>query len=173
MDTTSLHAFLAAAALCQTETPSASPAPAAQPGGVLVPGAGDPAAPSPGPGPAGGPAGGAGGGGGGNFIWIMLLVMLVFIVMTSMAGRKEKRRRAALLAAVKRGDRVQTVGGEIGTIVELTDSEMVLRVDEASNTRIRFARSALQQVLQSRDAKPGAGAAELEPKPRAEATTAR
>ena len=48
---------------------------------------------------------------------------------------------------MKRGDRVQTVGGEIGTVVDLTESEMTLRVDETSNTRIRFARSAIQQVL--------------------------
>jgi preprotein translocase subunit YajC len=86
--------------------------------------------------------------------------------MTTMAGRKEKKKRAQMLSGVKRGDRVQTIGGEIGSIVELSDTEMVLRVDEASNTRIRFARSALQQVLRE-------GKAAEDAKARTEPTPAR
>lgn len=84
---------------------------------------------------------------GGSMIWILLLFMVLMIAMTSMSGRKEKKRREAMLAAVKRSDRVQTLGGIIGTVVDITPQEVVLRVDEVSNTRIRFARSAVQQVL--------------------------
>jgi preprotein translocase subunit YajC len=93
----------------------------------------------------------------------LLLVMVVFILMTTMAGRKEKKRRAALLSSVKRGDRVQTVGGEIGTVVDLTDTEMTLRVDEVTNTRIRFTRSALQQVL--KEGKEADAKVKIEPTP--------
>ncbi|MCC6661270.1 MAG: preprotein translocase subunit YajC [Phycisphaerales bacterium] len=86
----------------------------------------------------------------GGFTFLPVLVILVvMILITSMSGRKEKKRRAAILAGVGKNDRVQTVGGIIGTVVELTETEMVLRVDEAANTRVRFARSALQQVLRS------------------------
>jgi len=42
---------------------------------------------------------------------------------------------------------VQTVGGVIGTVVELKSDEVVLKVDDSGHTRIRFARSAIQQVL--------------------------
>jgi preprotein translocase subunit YajC len=61
------------------------------------------------------------------------------------------------------------VGGIIGTVVDLTSTEMVLRVDESSNTRIRFARSAVQQVL--REGK--AASADVELKPGAEPAPAR
>lgn len=102
-------------------------------------------------------------------MWILLLGMIVLMfVMTSMSGKKQEKQRKALLAAAKRNDRVQTVGGIIGTIIDLTDTEMVLRVDEPSNTRIRFARSALQQVL--REGKEPART-ELEAKSRSEAAT--
>jgi preprotein translocase subunit YajC len=97
---------------------------------------------------------------------VLILGMVVFLLMTTMAGRKEKKKRAQMLSGVKRGDRVQTIGGEIGSIVELSDTEMVLRVDEASNTRIRFARSALQQVLRE-------GKAAEDAKARTEPTPAR
>jgi preprotein translocase subunit YajC len=52
-----------------------------------------------------------------------------------------------MMASLKKQDKVQMIGGEIGTIAELTDDEVVLRVEEG---RIRFARSAVQAVLASK-----------------------
>jgi preprotein translocase subunit YajC len=119
----------------------------------------------------GGP-GNTGGGGSApgfpNMFWILILGMLAVIVMSSLSGRKQEKQRRALLSAVKRGDKVQTSGGVLGTVVELTDHEMVLRVDEASNTRIRFTRAALQQVL--RESKEGPKG-DVEAKPRSEAAS--
>jgi preprotein translocase subunit YajC len=127
--------------LAQNQVPGAPPGPlvpGASPGAGETPSTTQPA-PSPGPPP---PQPGIG-----TFIWPILIVMVLFILLTSLSGRKERKRREQLLSGVSRNDRVQTVGGIIGTVVELTDNEMVLRVDEASNTRVRFARSALQQIL--------------------------
>lgn len=85
--------------------------------------------------------------GGMLFLLLPLVLLVALMVFGSMSQRKEQRRRRELLASVQRNDRVQTIGGVIGTVAELTDDEIVLRVDEASNTRVRFARSAVQQVL--------------------------
>lgn len=143
----------------------------AAPPGPFVPGA--PANPSqtgtqqPDPGlPAPGTPGGGGGGlGGFNMLLPLLVVMVLFVLMTGMSGRKERKKRAELLAGIGKNDRIQTMGGIIGTVVELTDQEMVLRVDEASNTRIRFARSAVQQVLRSARDKGSGNGTDLEVKP--------
>ena len=61
--------------------------------------------------------------------------------------RKEKKRRAELLSAIKKGDRVQTVGGAIGTVTDIRDNDITVRVDDNTGTRIRFARSAVQTIL--------------------------
>ncbi len=84
---------------------------------------------------------------GGGFLFLMLGLLVFMIVMSSMGQRKEKKKRAELLASLGKHDRVQTAGGVIGTIVELRDQEVVVKVDESTNTKIRFARSAVQQVL--------------------------
>jgi len=91
--------------------------------------------------------------------------------MTSMSGRKQKKQREQMLGSLKRNDKVLTSSGIIGTVADLTDHEMVLRVDEASNTRIRFARSAVQQIL--RDAKESGRTADVEVKPKLEAAASR
>jgi preprotein translocase subunit YajC len=52
-----------------------------------------------------------------------------------------------MLSALKRHDRVQTIGGVIGAVVEVKDDEVVLKVDETNNIKMRFARSAVQQII--------------------------
>lgn len=74
-------------------------------------------------------------------------VMILMLVITSLTGRKEKKKRAEMMSTLARMDRVQTIGGIIGTVVEVEDAEVVLRVDETSNTRIRFSKSAISNVL--------------------------
>lgn len=88
-----------------------------------------------------------------NFSLILLMgaVALMFIMM-SMSGRREKKKRAAMMAAMAKGDKVQSIGGILGTVVELRDDEIVVKVDENANTRLRFARSAIQSIVESKNA---------------------
>lgn len=81
--------------------------------------------------------------------FLIILVVMMMILMMTMGGRKERRRRTAMLSALKKHDRVQTSGGIIGTITEIKDDELILRVDEGSNTRIRFARAAVVSVIRA------------------------
>lgn len=103
--------------------------------------------------------------GGGDFTFLILMfgLLLFLIIMSVVSSRKEKKRREQLLSSVSTNDRVQTVGGILGTVVELRDDEVVLRVDENTNTRIRFSKAAVQQIVRKADgSKPGQTA---EPKP--------
>jgi len=104
--------------------------------------------------PALGPSGQPGGGPGvapspfgGGFIWFILVMFLFMIGMQMFSGRKEKKRRAEMLGSIARHDRVQTTGGLIGTVSEVRDTEVVLKVDEATNTKVRITRHAVAQVL--------------------------
>ncbi len=88
-------------------------------------------------------------------LWIMpvLLVMLVFMtVMGSRREKAERAKRADFLKALGKNDRVVTTSGIIGSIVELKDDEIVLKVDDANNTRIRFTRAAVQEVRRKANA---------------------
>lgn len=85
-------------------------------------------------------------------ILLPLILIMVFMFWTgSSAQRKEKKKRESMLSALKRHDRVQTIGGVIGSVVEIKDNEIVLKVDETNNVKMRFSKSAVQQVLDSRE----------------------
>ena len=82
-----------------------------------------------------------------NFIPIILIVV-VFYIFLWRTKRKDSQKRTDMLGQLKRGDRVQTIGGILGTVVEAREADVLLKVDETSNTKIRFSRSAIHRVLE-------------------------
>jgi preprotein translocase subunit YajC len=80
--------------------------------------------------------------------WVPIIgVVVIMWLFLSRSKKTQDRKRDELLKSLKKGDRVQTIGGIIGNVVEVRDGEVLLKVDETSNTKIRFARSAIHRVL--------------------------
>lgn len=78
-----------------------------------------------------------------------ILVLYFFIVMKPQ--RKEQKARQSMLSALKKNDRVLTIGGIIGTVSNISadGEEVTLRVDDSA--KIRFIRSSIQKVLHDGD----------------------
>ena len=71
-------------------------------------------------------------------------MLVVFMLLSSRGQKKrEKRQREELYAKMSKNDRVLTIGGVIGTIVSVKDDEVVLKVDESSNTKMISIKSAV------------------------------
>ena len=79
------------------------------------------------------------------FPLIMGLVILYFFIFRNKRGGEKKRE--GMLSQLKKGDKIQTIGGIIGTVLTVDDSEVLVKVDETSNTKIRFSRNAIHRVL--------------------------
>lgn len=88
---------------------------------------------------------------GGTATWMSLLpFVLMFVIFYFLLIRPQQKRQKArnmLLSNLKKGDKVVTVGGMHGKIVELTDDTVVLLVNDA--TRLTFNRSAIDSVVSS------------------------
>jgi preprotein translocase subunit YajC len=85
----------------------------------------------------------------GLFPVALMLAMIVFLFLTMRSQKKrEKRERQELNERMRKGDRVLTVGGAIGTIISVKDDEVVVKVDETTNTKMTFIKSAIQKVLE-------------------------
>ena len=74
-------------------------------------------------------------------------MVAVMMIMGSKNKRKQDKQLSDLLGNLKRGDKVQTIGGIIGTVVEARENDVLLKVDETNNTKIKFARKAIHRVL--------------------------
>jgi len=77
--------------------------------------------------------------------FLVMAAIFYFILIRPQSA--EKKKRAAMLAAVKKNDRIVTIGGILGTVLSVKDDEVTLKVDESSNTKITFTRSAIARVI--------------------------
>ena len=96
------------------------------------------------------PGGGAAPGGGlfSNNIVILLIFFMVFFYLFMFRGQSKKQKELAkMIQELKKNDRVQTIGGIIGTVVSTKGDEVTLRVDESNNTKLTLVRKAIQHVL--------------------------
>ncbi len=82
-----------------------------------------------------------------NPMFALFLVMAVFFVVLIRGDSKRKKQAQNMLKNIKKNDRVLTIGGMVGTVVSTKENEIVVRVDESTNTKITFVRSAIQRVL--------------------------
>jgi len=52
-----------------------------------------------------------------------------------------------MVQSLKKNDKVRTIGGIIGTVVDIKEDEITLKVDESNNTKIKVASSAIVKNL--------------------------
>ena len=90
----------------------------------------------------------AGGGGSDMFVSLMPLVLIfaVFYFLMIRPQQKKVKQHKAMLAALKRGDRVITGGGIVGRIVRVEGDNEVM-VEIASNVRVRIRQSTISEVM--------------------------
>src|SRR5690606_7883669 len=70
---------------------------------------------------------------------VLLGVMFIFMYMVLFRGpRKRQQEHNQMVQSLEKNDRVRTIGGIIGTVVDVRDDEIVLKVDESNNTKIRI-----------------------------------
>jgi preprotein translocase subunit YajC len=78
----------------------------------------------------------------------IVLMIAVFYFVLFRGKPKSRRQRADMLANLKKNDRVMTIGGIVGTVVNVKDKEVVVKVDETTNTKMTFTRDAIRTVVQ-------------------------
>ena len=73
----------------------------------------------------------AGGGGGLLLIAQIALFIGIFYFLLIRPQRQEQKRHREMVAALKRGDRVATLGGLVGDIVAINEDVVTLKTGEA------------------------------------------
>ena len=78
----------------------------------------------------------------------MILIFVIFYFMLIRPQRKKDKKVKEMLNALKKGDRVTTIGGIYGTIDRIKDDTIVLLIGQpnANPTEMTVARWAIRQV---------------------------
>lgn len=79
------------------------------------------------------------------FPLILMFAFIYFFIIKPQ--KKEQAEKDALLAALKKNDKVVTSAGIHGVVINIKDDEVTLRVDDKAKVHLRFVKSAIVKVL--------------------------
>ena len=85
---------------------------------------------------------------GGDFLMILVLVMVAIFGFSMLSQRKQKKQRQQMMNTLAKHDLVQTIGGIVGTVVDVQTDRVVLCVHDSTNSRLTVMRSAIQSTLE-------------------------
>src|SRR5204863_6486079 len=80
----------------------------------------------------------------------LILIFVVFYFLLIRPQQKKQKEHRAMIEALRRGDRIVTGGGILGTVNRVVSPEEI-EVDIASNVRVRVLRSTITSVLAKPD----------------------
>ena len=80
------------------------------------------------------------------WLFIGLMFILMYVILFRGPRRKQQQHRQ-MVQTLEKNDRVRTIGGIIGTVVDIKDDEITLKVDESNNTKIKVVTSAIGKNL--------------------------
>jgi preprotein translocase subunit YajC len=76
----------------------------------------------------------------------IVFIVLIFYFLVFMPMQKQKKQQAQMLSALEAGNEVLTTGGIVGTIVNVLEDKLILRV-KPDNIKLLVARSAVASVV--------------------------
>jgi preprotein translocase subunit YajC len=79
-----------------------------------------------------------------SLVVILVVVFAVFYFLLIRPQRRRQKEHMSLIASLKRGDRVITAGGIIGTVEDIDENEVILAVEEG---KLRIAKSSIVEKI--------------------------
>ena len=91
----------------------------------------------------------AAGGGGADFSFLIMMVLLfmVFYFLLIRPQQKKMKQHREMVSNVRRGDKIVTGGGLIGTVVKVTEGSDEVQVELAENVRVKVLRHTIADLM--------------------------
>lgn len=86
-----------------------------------------------------------------SFIVPLVIMFAVFYFLLIRPQKKKQTARNNMLNALQKGDKIVTIGGLHGTVMELSDDVVVLRVNDV--TKLTFERSSISHRVSESESK--------------------
>lgn len=81
---------------------------------------------------------------GGGYFWVMMILLFVIMWLFMIRPqRKQQKELEKFRSELKRGDKIVTVGGIFGTIDEIKDDSVLIKVD--GDVKLRVSKNAIQK----------------------------
>ena len=89
-----------------------------------------------------------------NPMFLLAMLVLFWVVIILPMSRRQKKEQLSLLTNLKRGTKVQTSGGIIGTVTAVKDTEDEI-TSRSEDSRIKVLKSSVVRILGSDETEAG------------------
>ena len=81
-----------------------------------------------------------------SFVPLILIFLIMYFLLIRPQQKKVKEHQA-MVAALRRGDRVVTQGGVLGKVTRVKEGDAEIELEIAPNVRVQVVRSTVAQVV--------------------------
>jgi len=86
-----------------------------------------------------------------SMLMIMVPMIILFYFLLIRPQRKQEAQRRSMIDSLKKNDRILTNGGLYGTVANVMDDEISIRVDDNRDVKVRVARNAISAVVNRKE----------------------
>ncbi len=81
-----------------------------------------------------------------QFLPLMIIMFAVMYFLIIRPQKQKEKKRLEMISNVRKQDRIVTAGGVHGVVVSVKDNEVIVRVDDAKDVKLKVDKSALTSV---------------------------
>ncbi len=81
-----------------------------------------------------------------QFLPLMIIMFAVMYFLIIRPQKKKEKNRLEMISNVRKQDRIVTAGGVHGVVVTVKENDVIVRVDDAKDVKLRIDKSALTSV---------------------------
>ena len=88
-----------------------------------------------------------------SFLPLLLIMFAVMYFLIIRPQKTKEKKRLELISNVRKQDRIVTTGGVHGVVTSVKENEVLIRVDDAKDVKLKIDKSAITSVTAPRDEK--------------------
>ena len=76
-----------------------------------------------------------------------ILIIAVMYVFLFRGPKKKQQKHQQMVQSLQKNARVRTIGGIFGTVIDVKDDVITLKIDESNNTKMKLSSGAISAVI--------------------------
>lgn len=81
-----------------------------------------------------------------QFLPLMIIMFAVMYFLIIRPQKQKEKKRLAMISNVRKQDRIVTAGGVHGVVTSVKENEVIIRIDDTKDVKIRIEKSAVTSV---------------------------
>lgn len=88
-----------------------------------------------------------------QFLPLLIIMFAVMYFLIIRPQKQKEKKRLAMISNVRKQDKIVTSGGMHGVVTSVKESEVIVRVDDAKDVKLKIDKSAITSITAPRDEK--------------------